>query len=418
MAETDKILREVIKDHLIPMLPGSEIVEFRSISSTGQTKVVCSAPNAIDIFYSIKGQKVDKVVRLKRGLKYYAEDRNIALLFAAKVNDIFDAYSRPARDIIMDAIAIETVADIVRPDAKDILTEVLVILNRWSQETYEGQRITAAIGIGNFPSSIHLDFRDVLNYNFSKVVSNGYDQIMIANYDGRFVGYDEPSDTNQETYSPIRFTGLANWTAPDDSDKIVLALTKSGEILIFKGGKLVFAKRRGKWHYFAHQAIVNQMGLMGNAHWTRRLRSAVYMTCLDISFAKSGGCIGIKRAGFAPESQIDDSDLINKQCSAKAQALTKIIADKPFYDLPRMLRLSLAGIDGVTVIDNKGKILTAGAILRKVECDQSGGGRLAAARALADNGLGIKISSDGEVYGYSGLLGNGENKVSTVFTVG
>jgi len=56
-------------------------------------------------------------------------------------------------------------------------------------------------------------------------------------------------------------------------------------------------------------------------------------------------------------------------------------------------------MDGATVLDYRGNVLAAGAIV-KVDAGSDGGGRLLAARTLAKYGLGIKISTDGEIRGF------------------
>ena len=73
-----------------------------------------------------------------------------------------------------------------------------------------------------------------------------------------------------------------------------------------------------------------------------------------------------------------------------------MIAGRTFPELDRRFRLELLSIDGAVVIDHRGKVLAAGAIL-KIPGGSTGGGRLAAARVLASLGLGIKVSQDGSI---------------------
>jgi hypothetical protein len=57
-------------------------------------------------------------------------------------------------------------------------------------------------------------------------------------------------------------------------------------------------------------------------------------------------------------------------------------------------------MDGATILDYRGNVLAAGAIV-KVDAGSDGGGRLLAAKTLAKYGLGIKISTDGEIRGFT-----------------
>jgi len=75
--------------------------------------------------------------------------------------------------------------------------------------------------------------------------------------------------------------------------------------------------------------------------------------------------------------------------------------------LDRRLRQELVAIDGATLIDHKGTILAVGAIL-KIAGGSTGGGRLAAAKALSKLGVGIKVSQDGGITGFHD--GNAEPK--------
>jgi hypothetical protein len=56
-------------------------------------------------------------------------------------------------------------------------------------------------------------------------------------------------------------------------------------------------------------------------------------------------------------------------------------------------------VDGATVIDHQGSLLAVGAIVQ-VPGGSTGGGRLAAAKALSRLGLGVKVSQDGGIRGY------------------
>lgn len=67
--------------------------------------------------------------------------------------------------------------------------------------------------------------------------------------------------------------------------------------------------------------------------------------------------------------------------------------------MDRRLRQELMAIDGATVLSHDGELLAVGAIL-KIPGGSTGGGRLAAAKALGKLGLGIKVSQDGGITGF------------------
>jgi hypothetical protein len=140
---------------------------------------------------------------------------------------------------------------------------------------------------------------------------------------------------------------------------------------------------------------------MGTPH-DADVRRAVYETCLDASFARTGACIGIVSSSHAAELSkvvVKEGDYIKKEASIKSRTIAKIIGDQRFHELDRRIRQELVSIDGATVLSHTAGVLAVGAIL-KITKGSEGGGRLAAAQALAKLGLGIKISQDGGIKGY------------------
>ena len=83
----------------------------------------------------------------------------------------------------------------------------------------------------------------------------------------------------------------------------------------------------------------------------------------------------------------------------KRKMLQNLINNEPFYRLDRKLRTELVSMDGATIIDYKGNIISVGAIIQN-DSGSYGGGRGAAAKKLSNFGIAIKISTDGyiEVY--------------------
>jgi hypothetical protein len=164
--------------------------------------------------------------------------------------------------------------------------------------------------------------------------------------------------------SPMRHAHIAEWTSEHQA-RIAMTLNRLGEILIFRERELIFARRAGHWHYLTHDPVISQMNVPRDIP----LRQAIY------------------------------DDLPNSQ-SIKSRSLRKIIRGTSFSNLDRKLRQELAAIDGATIISHTGDILAVGAILKVPGGSAGGGGRLAAAKALAAYGLGIKVSQDGSITGY------------------
>ena len=139
---------------------------------------------------------------------------------------------------------------------------------------------------------------------------------------------------------------------------------------------------------------------MGNAV-PRPIRRAVYVSCLDASFARTGACVGIvdRPDSVTWHDLVDKKDRILRGTSKKAQAIARTVQTKSFEELDRRIRQEILAIDGATVLSHTGEILAVGAIL-KIPAGSAGGGRLAAAKALAEFGIGIKVSQDGSITGF------------------
>jgi DNA integrity scanning protein DisA with diadenylate cyclase activity len=133
----------------------------------------------------------------------------------------------------------------------------------------------------------------------------------------------------------------------------------------------------------------------------QHLSRAVYATCLDVSFSRTGGCIAIAKKKNQKKAleYLNKDDLLNLAVTSKS-ALLDHLTSQPFDKIPRPIREEIAAMDGAIVLDHNGAITAAGAIVR-VRGGSDGGGRRAAAKALSRLGLAIKVSSDGGITAFS-----------------
>ena len=275
---------------------------------------------------------------------------------------------------------------------------LLDLFQKWSSETYEGNRISSSIGCVNSDNgaiSLHPNFFDE---DFLKVLTSGRDTILV--FDGNLVpvGYEPLSENEDDSqlFSPVSFIPIASWSKNND---FAISLNRNGEILCFKNGSLAFAHRRGLWIGFSHEAYIKGMSEDGGCD--SDLCRALYLTMLDVSFRRTGGCLGVLSSGRKEEyaTLIAEQDRFTENPrSDKSRFLKTILKEyKRFQDIPRKLRQELVGIDGATIVDERGELLCVGAIIEIPGGSTGGGGRTAAAKAIAKYGLGIKISNDGKI---------------------
>src|SRR5206468_3254401 len=151
---------------------------------------------------------------------------------------------------------------------------------------------------------------------------------------------------------------IACWAS---GDRIAVVLNQRGEILVFQGESLRFVRRSGSWHHYVHETNIRRLSPPRD----RELREAIYESCLDVSFARTGGCIGVvsepnrdRVADF-----LSEDDLLSRLGTYKTRLLSRVIDGRRFQALDRRARAELLSLDGAMVLDRNGAILAAGAII-------------------------------------------------------
>ena len=329
----------------------------------------------------------------------FSVDETILLHSIEKVlNQYFQYNDQELLNDITENIIIRTIAFYFKNKDKnfseEIILDFLLLLERFSSQTYEGRRISLAISINKEDNGTSILFSDYFKYDFSKVLSNSVETVVEFDRDGKFISYVEANNKNKTLYSPYFYSSLANIS----SDKILLSLNYNGDILVFYDQQLVFSKRRGMWRYYQFDAIVNQVAFT-NRSFSEDLRKEILLTCIDVSFAKTGGCIGYIYKDNTTKALrlVNQNDILYSESSTKTKVLNSVFKDKNFIDIPRMQRKEILGVDGALIINNIGKILCIGAIINLKESTEIGGGRTASAMELAKYGISFKISNDGPI---------------------
>lgn len=208
----------------------------------------------------------------------------------------------------------------------------------------------------------------------------------------------------------------------------------------------MLARYNGSWKFLNSYVIVNKIKTFlldnyKNVEETERkkitekcdiLAKQVFVSLLDVSFNHSGGCIGIINNSdileakklfandylYKDDTNMNDTESTNDAEGKSNQASDKTTNDeleeklrvikaliktkkglKYFSDIDRKLRQELLALDGATIIGLDGKLLASGSIV-KVNGGSNEGGRAAAAKALSNYGIAIKVSMDGKITGY------------------
>jgi hypothetical protein len=198
----------------------------------------------------------------------------------------------------------------------DTLLLAIDELASWATRLYEGRPIAAAIGLAPTNGRPDVTLKDICKEPFSPVLSNGFDTLLCFDFDGRFSGYYSLSEPHiPPTYAPYREGPIAGWAK---DGRIAVISNRLGEILILRDQKLYFARRSGKWHFLTHEPVLTQMGGPDN----KTVRQAVYESCLDASFARTGACVGLVTMGNLSKWKsivTSQADHVSKQASVESE---------------------------------------------------------------------------------------------------
>ena len=428
-------LKHILQKHILPMFTGSELTEEPETAQKYTLRRVFCRNVSEMIVRAAEGSKNRFVIR--RSQPFVPADARFVECFVEHLHKVGDKISQDFIEDLINPILRRSVAERVMPKTKTdrqgmvlkrvpsisyLIGKIIGQFEAWADQTYEGRKIAAAIGIdASVTIGSGVKIVEVFDKQFGVVLANGLETFLKVDSEGDVFGHEAMNNTstNSNLFAPLRFCNLAEWSS---EFRVGIGLNRNGEILIFAGQSLVFAKRRGIWHQFTHDAVVKRMSLVNT--FPPAICRAVLQTCLDVSFAKTGGGIAlIKRLeldNLKAAKTVSEKDFVGAG-NVKGKCLETIIANRPFNKIDRHLRQDIAAIDGATILDYRGNVFAAGAIVQlKGAGSEDGGARKAAAKTLAQYGLAIKISSDGAISGYkkAGPDNGGESKADEVFTIG
>ncbi len=403
----ESLLREISEKYLLPFFSGARIERGTVKSGPRDSTVSFITPQVIAFKVS---RKDSYRLQLKRDQPFATKDdrareTRVVAAFAEIIGSMEDALNSDLKEDLLSTFQRRIVARAIADgQSEKALLAVIDQLALWATRLYEGAPISSAIGLMQADSESELDLSDIANNDFGAVLSNGFDTLLEFGEDLGFIGHkvlSPPATLHQ--FAPWRHAAIADWSN-QEAGRIAATLNRLGEILVFREGQLLFARRGGIWHFLTHQPVVRQMAVPKD----KGIRQAIYETAIDAAFARTGACIGVTSSESTNrwEQVVAETDRITSPSSAKSKAIAQIVQGKTFQSLDRTLRQELVAIDGATVLDHKGNILAVGAIL-KIKGGSIGGGRTAAARELGELGLGLKISQDGGITGFRSIAKDG-----------
>jgi hypothetical protein len=401
---TQKEFTAVVAQYICPVLAGAVVTQV--LHEPAGAEQITLLDNGQTLRLSPTKEAAYQV-EVKRSQVFSTDD---ARLVEAVITELVANYNKttlPYRTRVIKYAIEVGVCKFLAPTNVPMLIDILDGFETWSMRTYEGRRPTFSIVV-DFTNKQEVDERhpaigEVLAADFSALLSNSVESGLVLSATGALVDYVNFSTSQVVTnnFAPWRFESFANYA---DEHRVCFTLTDNSQVLVFKHQKLFFSKMNGSWNYYNHGSTIAAM-----AGGSLAVRKAVYETILDVSFARTGGCIALVRQadvarliiedGESVQSVINRDDLLARPTALKSRTLSSLIRSRNFQDLDRIARKEMVGIDGATIITYQGEVLAVGAII-KIDGGSTGGGRLAATKTLAAYGTAIKISADGMVQAF------------------
>ncbi|MBN2589789.1 MAG: hypothetical protein JXA96_07995 [Sedimentisphaerales bacterium] len=388
---TNDILKLVIERYLLPLFPGSKIAKANGV---GYRKLVAIDSGGYKLFIKSSIDSTERM-ELHRVYPFQQYERELVENFIRYIITIFAAKlpTRILNNTLAKSFSLVIAQSISNEHAK-IIYKIVSDFESIAEKTYEGKNISICclLDLGNVSEGIA--YHDILNEKHGCVLSNGFDTIIKVSSIGNVIGYEKLLKENVNHFAPYRYLKAAFVTS---KHIVSFVLNRNKEILIFKNNELFFSKRRGNWQYYPNNSLYKQISL-GSRNPHSSIRTATYLSSLDVSFSHGGGCIAIiadKDIEYVKKNIIKKGDCFENVKNTKAKHLSGLFTQN-FKDLDRLIRMEMISIDGATIIAANGQILATGAIIN-LEEPSDDGARTAAAKTLAKYGISIKISMDGEI---------------------
>ena len=181
---------------------------------------------------------------------------------------------------------------------------------------------------------------------------------------------------------------------------MVIMLQPEGSIVTFAEGRPLFIRRRGTWRGMLWDSI---RGIMADRYGSLGVK--VFNVALIQATSGKGSLLGIIDEVPQGVSKKDRVDMARELLTADHQnkpaewIFHNLLPTEKVGDLSADTLSRLASIDGATLVDREGRLITYGAIVPS-EQTRSEGARSAAARSISRYGLVIKVSEDGPIQIY------------------
>lgn len=311
--------------------------------------------------------------------------------------------------------------------------KIIESFEEWAQKTYEGNNVSFGILIDRNDmdsNNTNIEYLNFIKTNEFAPITNIPNSLIKLDKNGYIKDYISINNKNCKIdchKHPIQLreiVKICNKNLVSDKSYIAILLLKNSEIVIIKNDIVEWVKRNGRWFNYNDEYLkkcFETSSLKQNSNLINHFYSAI----LNLSFAKTGGCLTIIKKdklmdfknkfnndNWFDNLELNEEDLQNKLSNiskelkpfyeskiTKRNTIKKLVKTNKFCDVGQQLLLELASMDGASIIDEDGNIIAFSSIVNLTERGD-GGGRSAAAKSLSLYGVSVKVSTDGyfEVY--------------------
>lgn len=304
-----------------------------------------------------------------------------------------------------DDVLLRAIAGQVGGQYSTTVEEALRFLFNCAVTTYEGQAVNLSVLIEFDAEADEPRIPNLEAYrqrDWHAVLGSGVETGVVIDKNGAVLRIEDASKDGEwgedEAFRPEVLQHVCDWTI--HTHRVAVTLTRNREILLFKNGRLIYIHRGGGWRGIPAN-VVYRTGW--GVKISRDVKRAVVASLIDSSLAHHGACVAIIGKGY--KESLTAEKVLRATDHWPDNERAGLYSSGAFQDLSRRQRIELLSMDGATVMDYTGTILTAGAIVA-VPGGSSGGGRLAATKSLAKFGAAFKVSQDGPIQLYG--VGDGE----------
>lgn len=397
----------------------SEIIFFPNDFENSKTYFTCSyqKSNITDSFpnnISFKWGRVNSIyekILIAVDIYFYTLKK-----YGKKKNLDFDLYR------ICDLMYEKGVCDNLFGDKSFVVQKLLNGIDYWTLKKDEGDNVFLAFivdGENSNESSIE-SYSDFLIKHQASAVLTENDVAIEFEQDGYKLVYlsdvAAQEDGKRMHFVPLDLLALSRKCT---GKKVGIVLNNSNDVLFIQNGDIKFAKRGGEWTSFNWESFCSQIKVVFPQIETDLVKN-VFLSIIDVAFSHCGGSIVIVNENletritqYVAPSDLLDTDLRDCETEAKKERLEvfkSLIRNRCFSQIDDHERTEYLGIDGALIMNDRGKILSIGAILNN--CSENGtGARTAAMKGLSkkegSNCIAIKISADG----YISVFSEGEERM-------